>query len=253
LYIVTELRRGIPVSSFSPSICIPGFHRCWQYHPHLEIIFPFEKKTYPLQLYIEIFFSDIGRARTITNTDIASVAYCCTRGSTSYPFLIVHMRNPHFQHPPISLKLEGDDSSEKTPWVTVGRVGSTVRGLVGTWRYDVCQTVAFPDYGTRPKLEDLIALAELAHERDCTRAAFPVALFFALKTFFNGTCSSKTKPRSRKAAILASLDIADEAKSAVIDAFPARQRRMEEQIERHCYRIVTLYVRPVSSVRKCAS
>ncbi|KAJ7788088.1 hypothetical protein B0H14DRAFT_3504649 [Mycena olivaceomarginata] len=151
------------------------------------------------------------------------------------------MRNPHFQHPPISLKLEGNDSSEKTPWVTVGRVGSTVRGLVGTWRYDVCQTVAFPDYGARPKLEDLIALAELAHERDCTRGAFPVTLFFALKTLFNGTCSSKGKPRSRKAAILASLDIADEAKSAVIDAFPARQRRMEEQIERYCYRIVTLY------------
>ncbi|KAF7358473.1 hypothetical protein MVEN_00897800 [Mycena venus] len=207
-------------------MCISGFHRCWQYHPHLEIIFPFEKKTYPLQFYIEMFFSDIGPAHTIMNTHVVSVAYCCTRGPTSYPFLVVHMRNPDFLHLPISLKLQGDDSPEKTPWVTLGRVDSTVRGLVGTWRYDVCQTVVFPNYAARPKLEDLIALAELAHERDSRRSAFSVTLFFALKTLFNGTCSSKAKPHSRKAVILASLDIANEAKSAVIDAFPARQRRM---------------------------
>ncbi|KAJ7678431.1 ankyrin repeat-containing domain protein [Mycena olivaceomarginata] len=53
-------------------------------------------------------------------------------------------------------------------------------------------------------------------------AAFPVTLFFALKPSSMGLVPTRPK-------------------NAVIDAFPARQRRMESRSSGICYRIVTLY------------
>ncbi|KAF8215771.1 hypothetical protein K438DRAFT_1799405, partial [Mycena galopus ATCC 62051] len=172
-----------------PSMCLllPFFHRCWQWNPDLEIIFPAEKRTRSIQFFTQQFFRYIQRTRSIAHTNVAWVAYCRTRGPTGYPFLLIRLQYRNLWHHSILMKLEGDDSHEKTPVLTIGRVDTTVRGVVGTWRYDVYQTVVFPRSPSPPGLGDFLALADLANARDCTRAAFPVTVYYALKTLFNGT------------------------------------------------------------------
>jgi hypothetical protein len=104
-------------------------------------------------------------------------------------------------------------------------VNQSVRELVGTRHYDVCHTMQFNERGT---LAQLLVLAELATEQDRTRAVYPATLFSAMETLFDGVVTSSTKHRA-KAAPLPS-DIAKETKAAVIDAYPSRQQRMEEEI-----------------------
>jgi hypothetical protein len=117
---------------------------------------------------------------------------------------------------PILMKLRGDDES---PRLTLGRVDSSVRRLVGTWRYDVWQTVVFPPCQSQPTLPDLLALAECTNERDWTRDRYPETLFLAIKALFNGAVSTSTNPCSRKAA-LATLDVADAAKIVLLRLSP---------------------------------
>ncbi|KAF8128488.1 hypothetical protein K438DRAFT_2000263 [Mycena galopus ATCC 62051] len=218
-------------------MCIPlCFHRCWSYNPDLRIIFTRWDASSTVQSYINTFFASLPEAPTIRETQVSSVAYCSTRGSTGYPFLVIRLRHPHFT-PPILMKLCGND---ETPRLTLGRVDSSVRRLVGTWRYDVWQTVVFPPYQSPPTLPDLLALAEFTNERDWTRARYSEILFFAIKALLNGAVLTGTNRRSGKAA-LTTLDVADEAKNGVIAAFPARRQRMEEKIVQRCERIVTVY------------
>ncbi|KAJ7118389.1 hypothetical protein C8R44DRAFT_738319 [Mycena epipterygia] len=346
-------------------LLLPCFHRCWQWNPDLDIIFPFEKRIRSIQFYTRSFLTSIQRTQSIADTDVAWVAYCRTRGPTSYPFVLIRLRYANLRHHSILMKLEGDDSHEKTPSLKIGRVDTTVRGMVGTWlvlarfgsafervrtencndaksqhltqkpghstrywfrgrekpfprrkktyicsqsvrnyrsgsilrsaferawsppnaepnlvfrfrhslnlnaerafgsgsvqvrtdfrterchhytwRYDVYQTVVFPHYPSPPKLGDFLALADLANARDCTQAVFPATVYFALKTLFDGTVSSRTKRGSRKSATLANPDVADEVKRSVIDAFPALQQCMQTEIKLRCYGIV--------EVDKCA-
>ncbi|KAJ7793478.1 hypothetical protein B0H14DRAFT_2926675 [Mycena olivaceomarginata] len=225
-------------------LLLPFFHRCWDWNPDLDIIFPAVKRIRSIQFYTQSFFLSIRRTWSIADTDVTWVAYCRTRGPTGYPFLLISLRYANHRHHSILMKLEGDDSHEKTPVLTIGRVDTTVRGVVGTWRYDVYQTVVFPYYPSPPKLGDFLALVDLANTRDCTQAAFPVTVYCALKTLFDGTVSSSTKRRLKKSATLANLDVADEMKRSVINAFPARQQRMQEEIKLRCYGIV--------EVDKCA-
>ncbi|KAJ7270703.1 hypothetical protein B0H12DRAFT_1067357 [Mycena haematopus] len=186
-------------------------------------------------------------------TLVCSVSYCHTHGSAGYPFLIVQLRYPNFTDLPVLMKLEGADSPEET-LLTLGGVHQGMRGLVGTWRYYVCNTVEFSKRGSiiddkwvpPPKVVDFLALAELANESDCTRTGYPATLFLTLKTLFHGVESSSAKRRLRKAATLGSLDVANDVKSNVIDAFPARRRRMQEQID---FRRLIVYVRLGISVR----
>ncbi|KAJ6577854.1 hypothetical protein B0H19DRAFT_1253158 [Mycena capillaripes] len=164
-------------------MCVPlCFHRCWNYNPDLKIIFTRWDISSTVQNYINTFLVALPEAPTIRETRVSSVAYCSTRGLTGYPFLIVRLRHPHFNLP-ILMKLCGDDES---PRLTLGRVDSSVRRLVGTWRYDVWQTVVFPPYQSLPTLPDLLALAEFTDERDWMRARYPETLFFAIKALFNG-------------------------------------------------------------------
>ncbi|KAJ7846086.1 hypothetical protein B0H14DRAFT_2584374 [Mycena olivaceomarginata] len=222
-------------------LLLPFSHRCWEWNPNLDIIFPAVKIIRSIQFYTYGFLVSVQRTWSIANTYVAWVAYCRTRGPTGYPFLLIRLR---LRQHSILMKLEGDDSHEKTPVLTIGTGDTTVRGVVGTWRYDVYQTVVFPTYSSQPKLGDFVALVDLANTRDCTQAAFPVTVYCALKTLFDGTVSSSTKRRLKKSATLANLDVADEMKKSVIDAFPARQQRMQEEIKLRCYGIV--------AVDKCA-
>ncbi|KAJ7825227.1 hypothetical protein B0H14DRAFT_2596737 [Mycena olivaceomarginata] len=219
-------------------MCVPlCFHRCWNYNPDLKIIFTRWDVSSTVQNYIKAFLVALPAAPSIRETRVSSVAYCSTRGLRGYPFLIVRLRHPHFNLP-ILMQLCGDDES---PLLTLGRVDSSVRRLVGTWRYDVWQTVVFPPYQSPPTLPDLLALAEFADERDWTRARYPETLFFAIKALFNGAVSIGINLRSGKAA-LATLDVADEAKNGVIAAFPAQRQRLEEKIVLRCERIIRVYV-----------
>jgi hypothetical protein len=100
------------------------------------------------------------------------------------------LRHPNFWNLPVHLKVCGDDSPKKMPWLTLGGVHQSMRGLVGTWRYDVCHTMSSPHAYDAPELVDLLAIAELAMERDCGRARYPGLLFSALKALFIWTLPS---------------------------------------------------------------
>jgi hypothetical protein len=148
------------------------------------------------------------------------------------------MKHPELQAYPIVLKLQGFDGvpTVKEPWdtwepydtpeegctFTVAGVEQSVRQLVGTRRYDVYQTMQC----RRGTIVDLLVLAELATERDRTRAVYPATLFLALQDVCRGVVmSSSTKRRA-----IFPIDVAIESKNAVVDAFPARRQQMEERI-----------------------
>ncbi|KAF8198189.1 hypothetical protein K438DRAFT_2016296 [Mycena galopus ATCC 62051] len=222
----------------------PFFHHCAQPHSDLDVLFPFRKTCYSIPSYIDSFFFSIRGARTITKTFVCSVKYCRTRGPTSYPFIIVRLRHPEFWNCGILMKLEGEDSDEKTGYLTLGKADQTVRGLVGTWRYDSLQTVSFPrrpGSSFPPTLADIITLAELTNQQDSTRAGFPEVFFSAMKVLFTGVVSGGAKCGSSDAA---SLTRPGEAKSAVINAFPVRQERMLDRIGVQCYRTLKFYTDP---------
>ncbi|KAJ6590964.1 hypothetical protein DFH09DRAFT_1138201 [Mycena vulgaris] len=215
-------------------------HDCWQYNPDLRAIFPVEETRYTLANYLQYFLNSINRAQTIAEAELSSVLYCCTRGPSAYPFLIVHMKHPTLYARPVVIKLQGfdgpvtvkdaynwgrHDTSEEGSAVTIACVRQSVRELVGTRRYDVCHTMKCP----RGRIVDLLVLAELSTEQDRTRAVYPATLFLALEALFQGVVTSSTKRRARAAPLPS--DIAREAKNAIIDAFPARRKRIQEQID----------------------
>ncbi|KAJ6601221.1 hypothetical protein DFH09DRAFT_558913 [Mycena vulgaris] len=118
----------------------------------------------------------------------------------------------------------------------------TARELVGA-RYDECHTMAFPGTLSRqtpsrlwgrtcnnPSIVDLLVLAELATTHDRTRAGYPPTLFLALKTLFNGVVTSNAKRRVMIMPLPKYL--AEDANSAVVEAFPTRRKHMQEQIAR---------------------
>ncbi|KAJ7112923.1 hypothetical protein C8R44DRAFT_930426 [Mycena epipterygia] len=215
-------------------------HRCWQYNPDLIAIFPSIETRYTLSHYLQHFLDSIPRAPTIAEPRLSSVLYCRTRGPSAYPFLIVHLKHWVLSARPVVLKLQGFDGVPSvrdsprdtwSPWdtpeegctFTVARAGQSVRALVGTRRYDVCHTMRCRKGG----IVDVLVLAELATERDRTRAVYPATLFSVMEAVCEGSVTSSRKYR----ASLPSGDIAaEEAKSAVLDAFPARRQRMMEQI-----------------------
>ncbi|KAJ7631899.1 hypothetical protein DFH06DRAFT_1479772, partial [Mycena polygramma] len=199
-------------------MCIHSFHHCGLWHPDFDTIFPQCKRRYTIESYIQSFFT-IQHWSATTKTTVSSVKYCRTRGSNSYPFIIVRLWHPEFWNCGSLMKPEGE----------MQLADQTVRALVGTWRYDTLQTVSFPQDGRElpPKLVDILTLAELAKQQDCTRAGFPEVFFLALKTLFKGKIPRGVKKGSGDAAALAHLD---EAKAAVIDAFPARRDRMQKHV-----------------------
>ncbi|KAJ7334876.1 hypothetical protein DFH08DRAFT_813911 [Mycena albidolilacea] len=85
-----------------------------------------------------------------------------------------------------------------------------------------------------PELVDLLAIAELAMERDCGRARYPALLFSALKALFIWTVPSSD---AKKKGHLSTYIVAEEARSAIIDAFPARKQFLIEKMHSSCRRI----------------
>ncbi|KAJ6592017.1 hypothetical protein B0H10DRAFT_2233061 [Mycena sp. CBHHK59/15] len=205
-------------------------------------IFPFEEQRFTLAHNLQHFLSSINRAPTIAETTVSSVLYCRTRGPSAQPFLIVYLGHHHTVHP-VVMKLQGFDgpltvrpndtwrpydTRDECSTVTVAYVGQSVRELVGTRRYDVCHTLNCERRGT---ITDLLVLAELSAERDRTRAVYPATLFLALQAVCKGYVTSSTTRRAREAPLPS--DIAEGAKSAVLDTFPARRRRMQLEIDAH--------------------
>jgi hypothetical protein len=175
----------------------------------------------------------------MADTRIKSVLYCRARGSSAYPFLIIHLK--HATHPVVP-KLQGfdgpltlqkddpwdtSDTSDECSTFTVARVGQSIREVVGTWCYDVCYTMKC----RRGGIPDILMLAELSTERDGSRAVYPTALFLALETLCNGTVTRSTKCHAGAARCYSDIAdaLANDAASAVI--FPARQQQMKEQID----------------------
>ncbi|KAJ7899433.1 hypothetical protein B0H13DRAFT_1883894 [Mycena leptocephala] len=162
-------------------------HRCWEYNPDLDAIFPMYERRSSLARYIENFLDSINRITSITNVTVSSVSYCRTRGPSAYPFLIVHLSYREIGGRPIMLKLQGFDgpptegdayyNPEEHATVTVAYVGESIRRLAGARRYDVCHTLDFG--GNWVGIADLLVVAELSAERDRTRQGIPQPLFGA--------------------------------------------------------------------------
>ncbi|KAJ7686018.1 hypothetical protein B0H17DRAFT_1137213 [Mycena rosella] len=91
----------------------------------------------------------------------------------------------------------------------------------------------------RPYIIDLLALAELSTEQDRTHAGYPTTLFMALKAVFNGIVTSSAQRCTRDVPPLPSLT--DGVKIVVVNAFPTRRQRLQEERDR-CRRAI--YGRP---------
>ncbi|KAJ7631903.1 hypothetical protein DFH06DRAFT_1337425 [Mycena polygramma] len=206
------------------------FHHCGTWHTDLDPIFPSRKTRYTIESYIDFVLFSAQYSHTITKTSVRSVKYCRTRGppGMSYPFLIIRLRHPEFWNCGSLMKLEGEtllvgveargDSPERKCCLTMGKADQSVRALVGTWRYHTLETVSFP-YES-PELAEILTLVELADQQDRTREGFPEVLFFAIKNLFEfGKITRGVKNGSTDAAHR------DEAKIAVVDAFPARREK----------------------------
>ncbi|KAJ6496250.1 hypothetical protein C8R45DRAFT_926765 [Mycena sanguinolenta] len=230
-------------------MCLQLFsHRCWQYRPHLEVLFPGGELCMALEDYLRMFLLSVRDAPRITMMSISSVAYCRMRGARAYPFLIVHLDDPEISDFSVRMKLQGFDSpmtigpntvksrydeGGKMSTLSVAHVWESVRRLVGTKRYDVLHTITFRWDVTEagliePSIVDLLALADLSMKWDSSREGYPTALFLALNTLFNAdtTSYSKTAPPP------GDVDAAAEMKSAILDAFPARRKRLQIDIDR---------------------
>ncbi|KAF7369344.1 hypothetical protein MVEN_00263000 [Mycena venus] len=229
-------------------MCLQLFsHRCWQYRPHLEVLFPGWELCMALEDYLRMFLLSVRDAPRITEMSISSVAYCRTRGTGDYPFLIVHLEDPDINDFPVRMKLQGFDDlvtvgpnsvkprydmGGKKSTLSIAHVRESVRKLVGTKRYDVLHTITFRwdvmEAGlVEPNIVDLLALAELSTKWDSSREGYPATLFFALNTLrlFNTVttgCSKVAPPPG---------DAAAEMKSAILDAFPARRQRLQIDID----------------------
>ncbi|KAJ6592653.1 hypothetical protein B0H19DRAFT_1088257 [Mycena capillaripes] len=223
-------------------MCLQLFgHRCWQYNPDLSVLFPSRKSCMSLDAYLEEFVFSIRNAPKIANIPVSSVAYCRTRRTPAYPFLIVHLQHPHYENDfPVRLKMQGFDDPATSPMYntlgegstfSIASVNETVRELVGTWRYDVVHTMTFPPPVLQPTIVDLLALADPSIKWDNTREGYPATLFLAMKVQFSGFVISgaKATPLPR--------DVSAEVKSAVVDALPVRRQRMQEHIEARTTRI----------------
>ncbi|KAJ7248491.1 hypothetical protein C8J57DRAFT_1358377 [Mycena rebaudengoi] len=221
-----------------PQMCFVWLfgHNCWQYNEDLSMIFPAHREHLYLNRYRYYFLSDIHRAPTIAETQVRSVLYCRTRGPTAYPFLVVQLRHPRrsLDVRPVLLKLEGFDGplqereereGDERSTVTIAGYGQSVRGLVGTRRYDVCHTMECP----RGRIADLLVLAELSTEQDHTTAIFAATLFLAIEYICDGVVTSSTKRRARAAPLPS--DVAKETLGVVRDAFFARRRKMQDEID----------------------
>ncbi|KAJ7785024.1 hypothetical protein DFH07DRAFT_763638 [Mycena maculata] len=227
-------------------MCLQLFsHRCWQYRPHLEVLFHGRELCMALEDYLRMFLLSVGDAPRITRMSISSVAYCCTCGANAYPFLIVHLDDPEVNDFSVRMKLQGfdgpmavglnpvklrHDEGGKTSTLSVAHVRESVRQLVGTKRYDVIHTATFrwdiTEAGLfEPSIVDLLAVAGLSTKWDSSREGYPAALFLALNTLFNAVATSYSK---------AACDAAPEMKSAILDAFPARRQRLEIDIDLQC-------------------
>ncbi|KAJ7470146.1 hypothetical protein B0H11DRAFT_2237737 [Mycena galericulata] len=184
-----------------------------------------------LEEYLELFLVSIKNAPRIPKTSVLSVAYCRTRGTASYPFLVVYLQYPVLRRFPVRLKLQGFDGPATIQ--VVGRIPSydtpgegstfstafvdeTLMELVGTWRYDVLHTMTFQqrlneEGRLEPSIVDLLTVAVLSSQYDHTREGYPVTLH-------------------RKAPPLLA-DISH-LECAVIDAFHTRRQCMQEEIDR---------------------
>ncbi|KAJ7728139.1 hypothetical protein DFH07DRAFT_969936 [Mycena maculata] len=167
-------------------------------------------------LSTSVFRCSITAAPEITTPSIVSVAYCRTRGTNAYPLLIVRLKHPEIDDFPVRVKLLGFDGPVTVwpePWSPT---------LVGTSRYDVLHTMTFPPTVHAPTIVDL--LAELAAKWDHTRERIP---HHALPCAENPVQWHRHKPRKGSAPLPR---VTAEAKSAIVDAFPARRRRMQQEI-----------------------
>ncbi|KAJ7446641.1 hypothetical protein B0H11DRAFT_2083935 [Mycena galericulata] len=227
-------------------MCLRWFgHQCWQHNSDLSVLFPLSESCMALEEYLEIFLLSIKNAPRITETTVVSIAYCRTRGAASYPFLVVYLQYPAvFRRFPVRLKLQGFDGpatiqvvgrepSYDTPGegstFSTAFAGETLMELVGTWRYDVLQTITFRqrlnDEGRlEPSIVDLLTLALLSAQLDHTREGYPETLFLASKNLFNGAITSHRKAPPLPADI-------SHLKRAVIDAFYTRRQCMQEEID----------------------
>ncbi|KAJ7453190.1 hypothetical protein FB451DRAFT_1185442 [Mycena latifolia] len=216
----------------------------WGYYRDLPVLFCPGGLQCSLSIYLDHFFTSLDPAPRIAQTFLASVKYCRTRGPTGFLFLIVHLFHMRDPSRPILLKLQGFDgplsipnpfptcsSLEEASSFNLGGIAETERQVVGTRHYDAYHTISFP-MPDAPTIVDFLTATELATQRDHTRAGYPPTLFLALKALFNGVMTSSTKRRAR-AAPLSSLDVAEDAKNAVVDAFPAGRARMQEEMNRH--------------------
>ncbi|KAJ7501767.1 hypothetical protein B0H11DRAFT_1991040 [Mycena galericulata] len=227
-------------------MCLRWFgHQCWNHNSDLSILFPLSETCMALEEYLELFLLSIKNAPKITKTSILSVAYCRTRGTASYPFLVVYLQYPVLRRFPVRLKLQGFDGPATIQ--VVGRIpsydtpgegstfstafaGETLMELVGTWRYDVLHTMTFQqrlndEARFEPSIVDLLTVALLSAQYDHTRKEYPVTLFLALKNLFNGVITSHRKAHPLPADI-------SHLKCAVIDAFHTRRQCMQEEIDR---------------------
>ncbi|KAJ6536893.1 hypothetical protein B0H19DRAFT_1270588 [Mycena capillaripes] len=212
-------------------MCLPFFsHRCWQFNPDLEALFPIRERRMTLKGYLDVFLVSLGDAQSIARTSILSVAYCRTRGATAYLFLIIHLKHPQLFQFPARLKLQGFDSartgvSSSRYAVTVAFVRESMMQLVGTWRYDVLHTMKFTTSANQPTVVDLLVLAELSTKWDHTRKGYPAILFSSLKTLYNDPYTTHTGVADLPG------ELAEEVKCTIIDAFPTRRQSMQEEID----------------------
>ncbi|KAJ7696445.1 hypothetical protein B0H17DRAFT_1197960 [Mycena rosella] len=126
---------------------------------------PSGPKSLGSDYYIETFVLALHRAPKITQTDVFSVAYCHTRGTNDYPFLLVHLRHETLRARPVLMRLRGFDGppAVKQTWdwmydtneepSTCVIEGNCVSEVVDAKRYDVSHTIVFPKE-TTPSIVD---------------------------------------------------------------------------------------------------
>ncbi|KAJ7623863.1 hypothetical protein DFH06DRAFT_1142710 [Mycena polygramma] len=218
-------------------------HVCWQYNPDLGIIWPLGQDNWSVPSYIPHFLHAIIRAPTVLDPTVSSVLYCRARGKSAHPFLLVYLKHAALEARPVILKLQGFDGP-----VTPNGHPSTKRfidpaegrslSVAGPWqsgheladtRYEVCYTLKH----STAKIADLLVLAELATERDHTRAVCPTTLFLALAKLFRGDTRFPMKIwqwRTKRPHPLGN-DITEAAVRDVVEAFPARRQHMQNLID----------------------
>ncbi|KAJ7642610.1 hypothetical protein DFH06DRAFT_1333995 [Mycena polygramma] len=216
-------------------------HNCWQYNPDLQIIWPPGQSNWSVPSYIDAFLRAIIRAPTVLDPAVSRVLYCHTRGRSAHPFLLVYLKHAALHARPVMLKLQGFDGTvtpNGSPCTNgfIDPAEGLTLSVAGAWqthgrdladtRYEVRYIMT-----CKARITDLLVLAELATERDRTRAVYPATLFLALAQLFQGQTKFAKKIWSSKQPAPLRNDAIVAAQKNVVEAFPARRQHMQGLID----------------------